>query len=146
MKQVVYLAPCCAQISYIKIIILICFYFLTLIQVSVILLRENLLATITTSTIGFVWSQRVVEDYIKVELLIKPIEKIKSEYEAINFFRYFNQIVDNYKENFESTILAGLVYDHQSKCKNSQCFCMGKYSLPLHKNTDFLNNFSLYYI
>ena len=75
-KERIYFNKYVHQLSIGLVIVSICFYFLTLLQISVLLLRENLLATVISSTIGFVWSQRVVEDHLKIELLLKEVKNL----------------------------------------------------------------------
>ena len=64
-----------------------------------------------------------MEEYYITELYLKDIEEIKSENQATNYVRNINNLISNYQNNFESTILAGIIYDHQSKCQYSKCFC-----------------------
>ena len=134
MNQIGYFNQFISKTSISLDIIQISFYFLTLIQINIILLKENLAITIITTSIGFFYSQKVVGEYFRSEIFLKDIEDINSVNDGFTYLKILSESIINYNDTMNSTLLSALIYHHRNICRNLDCFCHKKFNAPLYKN------------
>ena len=117
------------MVNYLSWIVVICYYTVVLLEMNVELIKDNRWLMFCSLV---VWSGMAVHnvlEYYKNELLIKPVDKIATESEAIAYIRLLYRVFDKKKETGNSLLFLGLVKAHINDCTDSSCICKSKFKL-----------------
>lgn len=129
-----------------KNVFLFSFFLFSFLREFTLLIEDNYVVVTLVFWFWFSWALHNILGSTKYEILIKNPTELKDQHEAKSYVRLLYQIFLYRLNNTNSMILAGIIKEHFSNCKNPECICRKNYasSSAVIKNEFFM--LSLVYV